>query len=111
MLFSKRSAEGYVRVDHRDSPGFTAEEIAKGARTVLDGHIGPGEMFEGATKCCHRCSRHVIMNPDRSRARSWCSKHDAYECDGCAAERARTGECISMQERIDQFLEHATKGA
>lgn len=111
MLFSKRSLEGYVRVDHRDSPGFNCEEMAKGARTVLAGHIGTGQMFEGATNSCSHCSRVVIKNPDRVRARGYCPKCDAFVCDWCEAERVRTGECLPMSKRIDQFLEHATKGA
>jgi hypothetical protein len=107
-MFSKREMEGYVMIDHRDSPGFTQEEAA---RLGLGGlPVGRGTLFQSPTITCHVCQAVVIINPDRSRSRGYCPKHNAYSCDACNAERVRTGICKPFQQVIDEFVDAAENG-
>jgi hypothetical protein len=72
---------GYLVIDHRASPGMTAEE----ARLI---GFNPNEVKEGcilerSTLTCSHCGTAVIKNPDRVRPRENCSKCNHYICDGC----------------------------
>lgn len=108
-VFSKRDREGYLLIDHRDSPGFTdAESIAAG-RGLMP--VGRGSRLEAPTMSCSHCQRIVVMNPDRVRARAYCPKCDHYVCDWCEAERVRTGVCKPFKQVIDEFINAAAKGA
>jgi hypothetical protein len=106
-MFSKRELEGYLEIDHRESPGVNPEDVPvlAGIRMAVPG--GTRGQFPAVK--CHVCERLIVMNPLRTRDRSWCSKHDAYECDDCAAKRARTGECKPFSQVIDEFLNQAAK--
>ena len=108
MVFSKRELEGYVLIDHRDSPGFTAAEAIAAGRAHLP--VGRGMRFEAATNSCSHCQRIVVMNLDRTRARGYCPKCDHFVCDWCEAERVRTGICKPFKKVIDEFREKAAKG-
>lgn len=81
-MSSKRSHEGYVMVDQRAS-----------------GH----GLFESASITCSHCHRVVVLNPDRTRPREYCSKCDHYICDGCGAIRKQTGECSPLNAVFDQM--------
>lgn len=107
-MHSKRELEGYVLIDHRDSPGITPEQAALAGNGTMP--VGRGMRFESATINCHVCKRLVILNPDRTRPRAYCPKHDAYSCDWCEAERVRTGECHPFQKVLDDFVDAAAKG-
>jgi hypothetical protein len=80
-MLSKRSLEGYLMVDHRNSPGITEADlltVPKERRGEFQAQRG---LFESATiRCCH-CGTMVILNPDRSRPRGYCSRCDHYVCD------------------------------
>jgi hypothetical protein len=106
-VFSRREAEGYVLIDHRDSMGLTEEErIAARLSPLMP--IGKGQRLEAPTFCCSHCDRIVIMNPLRNRERTVC-KCDRYICDDpCAIRYALTGECRCRQKRIDEFMAKAT---
>jgi hypothetical protein len=105
-VFRKSELEGYVLIDHTDSPGFTPDEAAKGARTSIYDFVGPGQKLEAATLTCSHCQRVVIMNPDRIRTRGWCSNCDHYICDWCNEERQTPGYVHkSYKEKMDQWLE------
>jgi hypothetical protein len=106
MIFSKRSNEGYLCIDHRESPGFT-EEASR--RSVLP-FTGAGKMFQAATNTCSHCDRVVIKNPDRTRERGHCSKCDSFICDPCHAEFYLTTECRCWAIRLDLHL-NLVKGA
>lgn len=85
---SKRSLEGYLLVDNRHAPGPSIAEIARFER--LHGPVaGAGaSFFESATLTCAHCHAQIVLNPDRSRARNYCSKCDKYVCDhpSCVVE-------------------------
>lgn len=105
MVFSQRELEGYVRIDHRESPGFSATEIAKGAVPV-----GRGQMLEAPTMTCSHCQRVVIFNPKRTRARAHCYSCDHFICDGCEAERVLLNRpCKPMKQKIEEYLEGLIK--
>lgn len=109
-VFSKRELEGYVRIDHRDSPGFTPDQAMAAGRGFLCDQIGPGKLFEAPTYYCTHCQRTVIINPDRTRARAYCSKCDHDICDWCGAAAKAPGYVHrSWAEIKDEFLNAAAK--
>jgi len=106
-MFSKREREGYVLIDHRESPGFTCDEAPAAYRAGIP--VGPGAFFEGATNTCSHCNRVVVMNPDRTRQRAWCGACDHYICDVCGARMKLTGVCDSFTRRAEAEIERAIK--
>jgi hypothetical protein len=83
MVFSKRSLEGELFVDHRASPGLTpAEAIALGYHPS---QVREGAQFTTRTLHCVHCGGDWVENPWRVRPRNTCFKCDAYVCDACAA--------------------------
>lgn len=111
-IFSKKDLEGYVKIDHRESPGFnTPQEAAEAGRKSLLPYVGAGKLFEGATITCSHCQRVFIKNPDRVRTRGYCPKCDHFICDPCELERVRSGgACTPFKKIIDAFREKAAKG-
>lgn len=104
-IHSKRELEGFVSIDHRNG-GFTAEECeAAGLPPWLAGD----KLFEMPEKRCSHCDNHVLINPDRQRARGYCPKCDSFCCDMCEGLRVRDGICRSFRQRADEHL-RATKG-
>jgi hypothetical protein len=108
-VFSKRELEGYLEIDHRESPGITPELAAKVGHGTVP--VGPGQIFKAATYNCSHCEALVVINPDRTRVRGYCPKCDRYVCDLCEAERVRTGMCRPFKQVIDEFIDNAAKGA
>ena len=76
---------GYVMIDHRASPGLP-EDMAL-ALGYDPAHCREGKIYEQHTLGCNHCGAHVILNKDRQRARSYCSKCDRYICDYCEDAR------------------------
>lgn len=108
-MFSKKEREGYVLIDHRESPGFSCDEMPSAYRAGIP--VGPGKMFEGATNTCSHCQRVVVMNPDRLRQRAWCSNCDHYICDQCGVTMKLTGVCNSFERQIEKaFMQAALIG-
>lgn len=102
-VFSKRSLEGCLLIDHRAGDGTTT--------TIKDTvPVGRGTMFESPTITCAHCQRIVVLNPDRSRSRGYCPNCDGYVCDECEAVRVSTGECRSFERFADDYLNRAAKG-
>ena len=100
MIHSRRSFEGYLKIDHRGSPGVPAD-IAR--QTGMPGALTG--LFEAPTLTCHHCGTVMLENPLRNRPRNYCSSCDHFLCDGCAAARHQeTGPCRSMDRRIDAAL-------
>jgi len=98
-VFSKRSLEGEILIDHRCSPGLTAEDMAGFPSPVVPG----GELYESALITCSHCRAGVILNPDRSRERGYCSKCDKYLCDECSFLYSRTFQCDDYNRRMDRL--------
>jgi hypothetical protein len=85
---SLRSLEGYMLIDHSMSPGIS-DEVAVAAGLPA----GVGRLkFESATFTCSHCEVIVVLNPDRSRARGYCSRCDHYICDSCTYKKEVLGE-------------------
>ena len=98
---TKRSREGELIIDHRASPGLTPEQV--GAFNAPA--VGKGDIYESAIAVCGHCQFAVILEPNRSRDRGWCSKCDTYLCDECTELLAKTLECRSMKRRVDEAQE------
>lgn len=107
-MFSKRELEGYLEIDHRESPGITPELAAKVGRGTIP--VPAGQIFKAATFNCSHCETLVVINPKRIRARGYCPKCDHDVCDFCEGERIRTGVCRPMKQIIEEFQEAAVKG-
>jgi hypothetical protein len=94
---SKRSQEGYLLVNHKDSPG---------------GFGSPGGvMVELPTFTCSHCQRIVMMNIQRTRDRGYCPKCDHYLCDTCEAARAAGGTCYTYKQYLDELQNAAVKAS
>jgi hypothetical protein len=107
---SKRSLEGYVQVDHRNSPGVRPEDLPAELRFSCVAVPG-GVNYESATITCGHCQAGVILNPDRSRERGYCPKCDRYTCDNCElVRRLSGGECRTFERFADDYLNGIAKG-
>jgi ribosomal protein S27AE len=71
-MSSSQIHEGYVVFDHRASPGIPGDPLK-----------GEGSYFEAKTNHCSHCGTVVILNPLRTRERTYCSKCNKYVCDNC----------------------------
>jgi hypothetical protein len=95
-----REQEGYFMMDHRESPGIPDEVVVQAELPV-----GSGKgLFEAPTYTCKHCHAVVVMNPKRNRERAFCRGCNHLLCDGCGIERAFTGECRTMDQKIDDML-------
>jgi len=81
MIFSKKSHDGEVMVDHRASPGIPAHLAAKFG--YHPSQVAEGVVLEAATLGCPHCGSHVVLNPLRTRERAHCYQCNMYICDGC----------------------------
>jgi len=97
-----RRKEGHLLVDHRASPGITADELfAVGLDPTMA--VPEGKVLEAPTQTCAHCDDVVIMNPYRVRARGHCRKCDRFICDkpSCHAE------CTPFVKTLDHLQEQA----
>ena len=99
-MFTQRSREGYLLIDHSDSPGVTAEFV-RGLAPV----VGAGQVFESPIITCVHCNGSWILNPDRSRPRGFCRKCNAYVCDNPWCN----SECRPFAKLLDLEQERAFK--
>lgn len=80
-MFSQKSKEGYILIDHRASPGLTLEQ-AQALNLPYD-QVKEGAIFETASLTCAHCRNAVLKNPLRTRERAHCHKCNHYICDNC----------------------------
>jgi hypothetical protein len=108
VLFSKRSLEGFLMIDHRNSPGLTEADVAplRAAGYEVPA-VGKGQVFKTPTMRCNHCHGTVVLNPNRTRPREHCSRCGEYVCDPCKA----LGTCVPMQQVIDHVREQAFRRA
>lgn len=100
-MSSKRSHEGLLTIDHRDTPGMPDEVMqAQG----LPAGSGRG-LLETPTYTCSHCPAIVVMNPLRTRARTYCKGCDHYICDRCGAIMAQTKKCKTYKQVLDELQE------
>jgi hypothetical protein len=92
--------EGYVLFDHRNSPGVPTELLVANG---LPPDAGKG-VYEGATYTCGHCQAQVFINSLRSRERHVCRGCMHVICDGCAEEKARTLQCKTFNQRVDELF-------
>jgi len=102
--FLKSSHEGYLCIDHTDSPGFDGRTAELGARLSLQRFIGKGKKFQAVTNTCSHCDRIVVRNPDRTRPRGHCSKCDKFVCDPCSADFYLNSQCRCWAIRLDAHM-------
>lgn len=107
-MLSKRDLEGYLEIDHRESPGITPELAAKVGRGTIP--VGAGKRLQAAVTLCPYCERGVIRNPERERDRAYDSKTDRYICDDCDLVRKLGGELKPMKQVIDEVANGIAKG-
>lgn len=69
-----------------------------------DNRMSGGPFKEMATMTCAHCSVAVIPNPNRTRARAYCSLCDRFICDGChAASTEATYQHRSFEQITDMI--------
>lgn len=103
---SKRSNEGYMIIDHRNSPGVTQEMFPNLPKEEI---VGPGQVLEAGMICCRHCQRVLMVNPLRTRQRGYCPKCDHYICDLCESVKVQTGECHDIQKVYDNLQEDSAR--
>lgn len=101
-IHSKRALEGYVMVDHRNSPGVPEAQIRQAGLPGMLVDAGRSVLFEAPTVTCSHCQQVFMVNPDRQRERGYCWKCDHYICDLCAVAML-TGECTPFARLADQI--------
>jgi len=103
---SKRRQEGYLFVDHRESPGLPPDAALMTPGKPSPLIVGRSAMLESATITCSHCQVIVILNPLRDRPRGYCAKCDAYVCDNPLCLR----ECHPFAKLMDDICERAIRG-
>lgn len=104
-MHSKRQTEGYLMIDHRNAPPLPDEHIAISG---LPPGCGIG-LFETPTYTCSHCTRVVVMNPLRTRDRTYCLGCDHHICDTCGGVLKQTGVCKTFKQLADEMLEAAVQ--
>lgn len=103
-----RSHEGYLFIDHRDSPGVPDEIAVPGG--FSSGALGPGKIFECATYTCSHCERVENIDPKRPNGAAYlCRGCGHLLCDRCGKEKVRTGICRPFKALVSEFLEAADR--
>ncbi len=104
---TKRRYEGYLMIDHRDSPGISPEFAAQNNLPV---GVRGGQLFESAIAVCNHCGSDVLLHPDRSRPREWCSRCDSYICDNCGAAAKVGAPHVTYMQSLEDAYEELVKG-
>jgi len=99
-MSSKRRHEGYLLIDHSNSPGLPDQAMPEG----MPSRSGQ-TMFEAPTITCNHCQTIVVINPQRNRERAWCRYCDHYLCDKCGGILAATGVCYPYKNFEEDLLE------
>ena len=103
MKHSLKDQAGELTIDHKDSPGITLADVAHIPGAIA---VGKGEVYTTGTKGCAHCDRTVVLNPQRTRPRSYCSKCDAYICD----DPICNSECNPIRKVFDEIQNAVGKG-
>jgi len=104
-LHSNRSQEGWLFIDHRNSPGITQEDLLTVPMPMRQEFQATQGLFESPTvRCCH-CGTMVIINPQRTRARGYCAKCDHYYCDNVWCHDG----CHPFMQQVDEAQEGAAR--
>jgi len=106
-MLTKRSAEGVILIDHRNSPGISPEFMR--ANNLPGPAVGAGVVFESAVIVCKHCGTDVVLNPNRSREREYCQKCDGYICDSCGLMRKLGGAHRPMIKILADLYNRLTR--
>jgi hypothetical protein len=104
---NQRSQEGYLMIDHRQSPGVSDEAMVQ---LGLPPGSGRG-LFETATYTCSHCQAVVFMHPNRQRERAYCCHCEHRLCDACGARAEAGAKCQPLRYMINEILEQAERQA
>lgn len=104
-MFTQKSREGYLLMDHQASPGLPRPMVEK---TGLADQLGEGKKLELATLTCGHCKTVAIKNPMRIRERGHCYKCNHYICDGCAVAFKETLICRPWDQVVNELLDGKT---
>lgn len=106
-----RRYEGELVIDHRESPGITAADIAHMPAMYRNGYpvIGKGQFYESAVNTCSHCQRGIIINPLRTRERHYCRGCDRYICDNCALLMKLGASCSPFWRQVERIASKVTK--
>jgi hypothetical protein len=104
-MHSKRSQEGYLLVDHRNSPGITEADLATVPLQRRHEFQTMRGLFESPTVTCCHCGSVVVINPQRIRARHYCAPCDHYVCD----QYACITTCTPVRKAMDATIETAAQ--
>jgi hypothetical protein len=104
-MFSKRSREGELMVDHGASPGLPKDFF----RNIgLDSPAtGEGKRMHMATLTCCHCGGVYLKNPERAQERGYCQKCDDYACDNCMLLLKLGHACTPHLKTLDQAEQRA----
>ena len=107
-MTSLRSHEGYMLIDHSNSPGLSDALVTRQGLPPGSGRI----KFESATFTCSHCETVVILNPNRTRSRGYCPRCDHYVCDNCEVERvAAGGACYPFKAKAYDAINKAIQAS
>lgn len=102
---SLRQHEGYMLLDNRNNAGVSDEQML-----AMGFPVGAGRgLYESATYTCSHCNAVVVMEPKRTRERSFCGGCNQRICDPCAAVKAQTLTCRSMAQIVDEAMNAADR--
>lgn len=103
---TKKQHEGYLLIDHHESPGVSPDFIGQSGKDSPV--VGPGASYESAVHICSHCNAMVVLNPLRTRERAWCAKCDRYVCDACGFLMLTQG-CQNIDTLFDDLQEDALR--
>ena len=98
-MIGQRAKEGYLQIDHRESPGVSVSDVAPAPDRPI---VGAGVNYESATVRCTQCHRIGVLNPNRGQRQNYCAKCDGFHCDGCMVSQP-FGSCLTLDARFDQM--------
>lgn len=109
-MSSLRDKEGYLMIDHRASPGLSAEDIQKmQINPGLASQLCEGRMLEAPTATCSHCQAIVILNASRTRDRAVCLKCYNYVCDACNVALVHGKDCKPWSQVVAEIHEEASR--
>lgn len=98
---SLRDHEGYLLLDHSNSPGVP-DEVSVSVGLPVGSGMG---LFEAPTFTCHHCQSVGVIDPKRSNGMAYyCKGCSHLICDPCGEEKVKTGVCRTFEQRVDEFL-------
>jgi len=104
---SERRYEGYLMLDHHESPGVSDETIKQingNTNAKLPTGAGHG-LFELATFSCSHCPNVVYIHPLRNRPRGHCFTCHKRLCDSCDEKKALGLKCKTYKQQMDELQE------